>query len=213
MRIFRSGWAGAGALGAAMLIGSGLSAPSAEAAYIVTLTEDGSGNVDATGSGTIDLTGLGLFGPVNAVSQLHPSIGLVYIGPTSPEPANIFTGATGPTSFGNGFTNLANSGSGDMVGIAGKGGELLVPAGYVSGNLLSDSSTYNNATLAGLEVTPGQYVWTWGSGADADSFTLQIGAVPAPSIGRGLPVLLAVGGLLFGAKSLERIKKHGLQFG
>ena len=31
-------------------------------------------------------------------------------------------------------------------------------------------------------------------------------AVPAPLIGRGLPVLLAVGGILFGAKLLERSK-------
>jgi hypothetical protein len=40
-----------------------------------------------------------------------------------------------------------------------------------------------------------------------------VAAVPAPSIGRGLPVLLAVGGLLFGAKLLERGKRRGLQFG
>jgi hypothetical protein len=32
--------------------------------------------------------------------------------------------------------------------------------------------------------------------------------VPAPPIGRGLPVLLAVGGILFGAKILERSKKR-----
>jgi hypothetical protein len=32
--------------------------------------------------------------------------------------------------------------------------------------------------------------------------------VPAPVIGRGLPVILAVGGVLFGAKLLERSKKH-----
>jgi hypothetical protein len=38
-------------------------------------------------------------------------------------------------------------------------------------------------------------------------------AVPAPVIGRGLPVLLAVGGLLFGAKLLERGKRRRLQLG
>jgi hypothetical protein len=32
--------------------------------------------------------------------------------------------------------------------------------------------------------------------------------VPAPSIGRGLPVLLAVGGILFGARLWERSKKR-----
>jgi hypothetical protein len=37
--------------------------------------------------------------------------------------------------------------------------------------------------------------------------------VPAPLIGRGLPALLAVGGMLFGAKLLERSKTHGLQSG
>jgi hypothetical protein len=38
-------------------------------------------------------------------------------------------------------------------------------------------------------------------------------AVPAPVIGHGLPALLAVGGLLFGAKLLERGKRGGLQLG
>ena len=33
---------------------------------------------------------------------------------------------------------------------------------------------------------------------------------PAPPIGYGLPVLLAVGAMLFGAKLLERSKKHHL---
>jgi hypothetical protein len=48
-------------------------------------------------------------------------------------------------------------------------------------------------------------VGDWGAN---QNFTLEIGAVPAPLIGRGLPVLLAVGGLLFGAKLLERGKRH-----
>ena len=43
------------AIGAAMLIG--LSAPSAQAGYVVTLTQEG-GDVVATGMGLIDLTGL-----------------------------------------------------------------------------------------------------------------------------------------------------------
>lgn len=42
-----------------MLVGAGLSAPPAQAGYLVTLTQQGS-DVVATGSGTIDLTDLSL---------------------------------------------------------------------------------------------------------------------------------------------------------
>jgi MYXO-CTERM domain-containing protein len=53
--------------------------------------------------------------------------------------------------------------------------------GYASNTLLVDSSTYANQTFSSLGVTPGTYVWTWGTGADQDSFTLIIrGAVPVP---------------------------------
>jgi hypothetical protein len=70
--------------------------------------------------------------------------------------------------------------SGDFVGITqSMGGLLFVPQGYASGAALSDSMTFNNATFASLGVTPGTYVWTWGTGAD-QRFTLQIGSVGVP---------------------------------
>src|SRR5262249_37969983 len=47
------------------------------------------------------------------------------------------------------------------------------PHNYVSGAALSDSMTFNNATLATLGVTPGTYVWTWGTRAN-QNFTLKI---------------------------------------
>jgi hypothetical protein len=139
------------------------------------------------------------------------------IGPTSTGSIDAYGFVTGPTSFGaSNVITFASSGSGDPVDIVGENGILFVPNRYVSGNMLSDTSTYSNSTFSSLGVTPGTYEWTWGSGAHADSYTLQIGptaTVPAPLIGRGLPVLLAVGGLLFGAKLLERGKRRGLQFG
>jgi hypothetical protein len=70
-------------------------------------------------------------------------------------------------------------------------GGIVVPSGYVSGSL-SGTATYNNQTFANLGLASGTYVWTWGTGADADSLTLQIGpaaAVPEPP---SLP-LLAMG--------------------
>jgi hypothetical protein len=49
-------------------------------------------------------------------------------------------------------------------------------------------------------------------GGDSADFGISnstiVAPVPAPLIGRGLPVLLAVGGMLFGAKLLERSKKR-----
>jgi hypothetical protein len=62
----------------------------------------------------------------------------------------------------------------------------------VSGTSVSDLTTFAGDTFASLGVTPGTYVWTWGSGATADSFTLQIGpaqTVPEPAS----LTLLAVG--------------------
>jgi hypothetical protein len=97
---------------------------------------------------------------------------------------DIYAGFTGPTSFGIGTGASANSGSGDLVGLETSvlGRQIVVPPGYVSGNPLSDTSTYNTQNFASLGVTPGTYVWTWGTGAHADSFTLQVGpAVPEPA--------------------------------
>jgi hypothetical protein len=67
-----------------------------------------------------------------------------------------------------------------------------------------DTSTFTSFTVEDLSSD--------NFGMDGISFGFPV-PVPAPLIGRGLPVLLAVGGLLFGAKLLDRRKKHGSQFG
>jgi hypothetical protein len=180
---------GGTAIGAAMLMA--LSAPSAQAAFTLDLTQQGS-NVVASGSGTIDTTGLSMncngcdsYGsyliPDTATAEFVNGSGVV----------DGYHGATGPTSFGSGnLETVATSYSGDIVGVllpvVGVPpvlGEIEVPHGYVSGAQLSDTATYDNATFASLGVTPGTYVWSWGSGAGDDTLTLQIGpaAVPEPS--------------------------------
>jgi hypothetical protein len=188
--------------GAAVLIGCGLFVLPAQAAYIVTLVQQGD-NVVATGSGTIDLTGLelnpicGLGCSTNA--GINPIIGTIATGPVNRVPTLFYIGFTGPTSFGSGDLTLPNSGSGDSVGIDGAFEILSLPVDYVSGRVLSDTSAYNNQAFSSLGVTPGTYVWTWGSGGSADSFTLIIGAarVPEPStlllLWVGLVALLLVG--------------------
>ena len=209
---FRKQIGGAAALGVAMLVGFGLSAPPALAAFIETLVQQGS-NVVATGSGTIDLAGLSFLGGAATTTETNPKFAEIFTGPAGGHPVDDYTGFTGPASFGSGGLTFASSGSGDIVGIAGVDNDLVVPQGYVSGSALSDSSTYDNKTFSSLGVTPGSYVWTWGSGATADSFTLTIGAVavPAPVIGQGLPVVLAVGGVLFGAKFSRKRRALGPQ--
>jgi PEP-CTERM motif len=47
-----------------------------------------------------------------------------------------------------------------------------------------DTATFNDATFASLGVSPGAFVWSLGSSASDDTFTLDIiapAAVPEPS--------------------------------
>ena len=157
-------------------------APLTQAGYIVTLQQTGS-NVVATGSGAIDLTGLN-FGITltNGQALIVANEAQIFTGPTSLTSFDLYDGLSGPTDFGSGFVKFADSGSGDLVGI-GAFELLIVPHGYISGTALSDSMTFNNATFASLGVTPGTYVWTWGTGAN-QNFTLVIPAAgPVSTLG------------------------------
>ena len=149
-----------------------LSLQPAEAGYTVTLQQVGP-NVVATGSGAIDLTGLTFITSGNNGPGIQASLGLIGTGPFGAI-VDTYQGFTGPTSFGSGIGGRSpNTASGDSVSISGAGQQLFVPHNYVSGAALSDSMTFNNATLAALGVTPGTYVWTWGNGAN-QNFTLKI---------------------------------------
>src|SRR5215471_570624 len=172
-------------------------------AYTVTLKEVGS-NVVATGHGAINLTGLtldvsGIFVP----GTMAANLGLIQIGQLANLLGDQYTGITGPTSFGPGtmFFPQANTGSGDFVGIAGLAGDIQVPGGYVSGNPLSDSMTFNSATFASLGVTPGTYVWSWGAGLPNQNFTLIIGGAGVPDGGSTVSLL---GFGLLGLAALRR---------
>jgi hypothetical protein len=169
------------------MLGCGLTVPLAQADYIVAVVQQGN-NVIATGSGTLDLAGLELnppscsFGGCFTNAGINPIIADISTGPVDEVPSRFYSGfTTGPVSFGSGGITLPSSGSGDSVAI--DGDMLSVPLDYVSENALSDNSTYDNQTFGSLGATPGTYVWTWGSGATADSFTLNIvptNIVPTP---------------------------------
>jgi hypothetical protein len=150
----------------------------AEASGVIDISQVG-GNVVATGSGTVDLSGLTYNTTFSQEEGVNPSFGAVIIGPGGD--IDVYTGISGPASFGPGVITYASSGSGDALGVSEGEAALAVPAGYVSGTSLSGSSTFDSATLASLGLTPGKYVYTWGSGPDADSLTVDIGSVPEPS--------------------------------
>jgi hypothetical protein len=191
--VFRNTAVGLGA--AVMLTGvAGLVIP-ANAAFIATMDQVGA-DVVITGSGSFDTIGLTPTSPFIPVSTafVDPSINALVLGGGGTQ--NAFTGLTPDhATFGNGAETLASSTSGAVLGIAAAAAgfnSLYLPNGYVSGTSVSDLTTFAGDTFASLGVTPGTYVWTWGSGATADSFTLQIGpaqTVPEPAS----LTLLAVG--------------------
>jgi hypothetical protein len=197
----------------AIVVGWLLSVRPAEAGYTVTLQQVGP-DVVATGSGAINLTGLTFEYSAGANSEMRPSPATILTGPTTSSSVDLYTEPRGPTSFGtSGFFTLASSGSGDMVGIA-TGEELhpvflTVPSSYVSGTFLSNSATWSGKTFATLGVTPGTYVWTWGTGAN-QNFTLHI--PPAPPT-PGPPVVSTSPAALIGTFSARlngSLDPHGL---
>ena len=184
LRILSTLLVGLGFLAATALLGSvpvGLAAisTSANAAVIIDITQQGN-NVVATGSGTVDTTDL------SSSTSDFPFTGIVegdlagvILGPTGGT-SHFYTGISSYGSFGGGVQHDATSGTGDFFGTA--DGFLLLPTGYVSGTPLSGTDTYNSSTVSSLGLTPGTYVFAWGTGAHADSLTVEISAaVPEPS--------------------------------
>jgi hypothetical protein len=157
----------------------------------------------ATGSGAFNLTGLTFQNNfLNAPPQIQANFSLIITGPGGASQSQ-YTGFTGPTNFGSGTLVFADTGSGDGVGIFGT--SIIVPQGYASGSALSSSATFNNATLASLGVTPGIYVWVWGTGLEDQNFDLEIGSlgVPPPVPDGGSTVSL-LGFALLGLAALRR---------
>jgi protein with PEP-CTERM/exosortase system signal len=192
-----------GILALVSLLGLGIT--QSARAYSVTLQQVGS-NVVASGSGPINLTGLTFFLPgIDFTARIRAGGGVIITGPPGGSgDVDIYTGFTGPTIFGSGFFFFPNTGSGDIVGIDAQssfGGLLAVPPGYISGTALSDSMTFNNATFASLGVTPGTYVWTWGTGLENQNFTLIIEGAGVPDGGSTVSLL---GCALLGLVALRR---------
>ena len=185
---------------AAAFVGMAVTAPQAHAGFIILFAPVGN-NVVATGSGTLNISALTSQGPYNPGSaDVDPSADTTWLGSGI---ATIYGTATGPSNFGSTISvSLTAATTGNFVGITdggASGGErIIVPQGYTSGAALSDSATWSNKSLAALGLTDGIYTYTWGSGATADSFTIEV--VPEPSS----LTLFAIGSLAIALALLRR---------
>ena len=186
------------------LLGAAVLARPAAAMFIVDIAQQG-GNVVATGSGTIDLTALTACCGSNPPPDINAQLGRLALG-ASGLVGEAWTGNTfhGPVNFGSGGLFLATSGTGDHVEMAPTNSFIAVPTGYVSGAALSDSATWNTATVSSLGLTPGTYTWAWGNGVTADSFVLDIEAPTVPE-----PASLALlATAVLGLSTARRLKRR-----
>jgi len=150
----------------------------ASATMLITVSEVGA-NVVVAESGSINLGGL-IFVATGTLTGtgLAPYDGGLVIGSGL---VDSYTGTfTGPSSWGSGLYTPADSSAGSssdfLVSIA----SLSVPQGYTSGTQFSGSDTFNNASIFLLGLDPGSYVYTFGSGPNADSIVINV-AAPEPA--------------------------------
>jgi hypothetical protein len=151
------------------------------------MTEVGS-NVDLTATGTINLAGFdhpGYEQYSTGPNGVIPSLGTILAGAPGTLTTDLYGPFSGPTSFGSFIFTQPTSGTGDRVGVRQDSSFtifIVVPQFYVSGDPLAGTSTYDGATFASLGVTPGTYVWSWGSGSDLDTLTLKVVPESAPAV-------------------------------
>jgi hypothetical protein len=184
-----------------LLLLTGLALPSrASGAFVFTISPFGA-NVVVNGSGSFNLSGLLITVPSSSAvgpGVIAPGFAGLQAGssPLVDEYRGFPVAISGPITFGSGGGSLSTSDFGLRVGIrgpsaSGSGGALYLPTGYIAGTQLVSGSTYANHTLATLGLTPGSYVYTWGSD------TLTVNIVPEPSSWSLLGCGVLLVGILF----------------
>ncbi len=188
-----------GAVATATLLVLGLQPSEAGAAMLIRVAEDAAG-VTFVGSGSVNLTGLTKVDSDIGVSSIDPGNSQIVVGGA----VDFYGYPSIPGQFGAiGGPVFATSSSGDAFGLTFP--FIGLPAGYVSGADLAFSLFFSGQTLDSLTLVTGSYVWSWGSGADADSVTLQIGA-PGATVPEPASVALLGAGLL-GIAGLRRRRR------
>ena len=157
-----------------------IGAINSHASLIVTAAEVG-GDVVFSGGGSADLTGLILDSTPAVGAGSIANFPKLIMAAGAAGASWVFGITSGPSNYGAGSTMFASSFSGDLFGIF-SANQIILPSNYVTGTDLSSTMTLGGKTFASAGMTPGTYVWTWGSAGNTDSFTLQIGtSVPVPA--------------------------------
>jgi hypothetical protein len=162
----------------------------AKAEFLISIQEVGA-DVVATGNGSIDTRGLtaSSSATIGEYEVIQASAALIGFGLLVDDPDNhvfhftAYSGVSGPTSFGPGIgiTKPGDTSSGAPFVLTGKDGTIDLPVNYASDTFFTDMDIWHNRTFRSLGLAAGTYTYTFGSGANADSIVVQIGAVPEPS--------------------------------
>jgi hypothetical protein len=148
-------------------------ATGATGAFNVTISQVGP-DVVWSGSGSFNLTALTSAGSGSMVGGYGAALAVWAIGPSTS--TDQYSGTfIYPTNFGSGGVGVTSN-TGSTFGIlpGGSGRLLHVPSGYTSNTNISGTSTYANNTIAGMGLSGGTYIWSWGSGANASSLVMVI---------------------------------------
>ena len=173
----------------------------AQQSMTFTIVEVGA-DVVGTASGAFDLTGLSSPSSANLstlIQDISPGIllitgsGSVDIYNTTMSYNVAASSQASPSAFFTAFaTASGTSSSGSVAGIYDDPGlsQIVTPAGYTTGTSLTGTGTWAGATLAGLNLNPGTYVWNYGP--NNSSITIQVvaaSAVPEPGEWAAIGVL------------------------
>ena len=161
---------------------------------VLTAIESGGNVVIESDGGSLNLSALTKLFATPTSRFVNPGNGTFAFGndPGGTDADRYSGGIIGPSNFGVGASTSQSGESGDyFVGIF-SNSVLHVPIGMQSGESMSFTSIFAATSFDDLGMDRGTYVWSWGSGATADSVKLIV--VPEPAT-CAIPCLVAVMGV------------------
>ena len=153
-----------------------------QAAVVINVNEN-DGDVVATATGSLNLAGLSTSVTTShnrgqfAGTDVAANYNHIIVGPGPGSGLDIWKGDISVPSIFASVSNYSSSDGGSVplgaVIDADGTGLLYVPTGYVFGNPIDGTSTWNGQSFASLGLSVGTYIWTWST----DSITLEIGGM------------------------------------